>query len=239
MTDRLSPQREAEIAARENAATPGPWGTYEYGGGSLLEIAADLQETGCGYRARRSIARLEDEPLDNDPAHKEWTEGEDWTQVKSDAAFVAHAREDVPALIAELAAVRTERDEARTDLAKYVGHEPTIAEEMTYLRRCLADVRAVCDKAERDSLRWEHPLPVPEWVHVVREAADGVRPPGQGRTGDVVQYGIRIPDGSVLNSTVTDLVEQGNRLVRYRDCWPDAVLVQRSVFHGEWTEVGP
>lgn len=61
------------------------------------------------------------------------------------------------------------------ELAKYVGAEPTIAEEMTYLSRCLNDVHAVCDGAEEKSLRWENPLPVPEWVPVVREAAEGQR----------------------------------------------------------------
>ncbi|HEX5596351.1 MAG TPA: hypothetical protein VFX61_10090, partial [Micromonosporaceae bacterium] len=99
----LTDERLAEIAARADAATKGPWGIYEYGGGSLLDIAADLKDTGTGYRARRTIARLEDEPLDNDPTHKEWTAEDDWAQVKADAAFVAHAREDVDLLRAELA----------------------------------------------------------------------------------------------------------------------------------------
>lgn len=104
-----TPKRLAEIAARAEAATPGPWGTYEYGGGNLLEIAADLEDTGCGYRARREIARFEGEPLDNDPTHREWTEEEDWTQVQADAAFIAHAREDVPALLAEVKRLETQR----------------------------------------------------------------------------------------------------------------------------------
>ncbi|WP_159399522.1 hypothetical protein [Streptomyces alboflavus] len=203
MPDRLSPQREAEICERAEAATPGPWGVYEFGGGSLIEIAADLEETGHGYKARRGIARLDEEPLDNDPAHDEWTAEEDWAQVEADAKFVAHARDDVSALLAELAAVRAERDEARAtlreacdqvaerdheiggltaeleqvrvELAKYVGSEPTIAEGIAFLSRCVEAVHEVCDAAEEPSLRWENPPPVPEWVAVVREAADGVR----------------------------------------------------------------
>ncbi|MGW6531385.1 hypothetical protein [Streptomyces venezuelae] len=126
--------------------------------------------------------------------------------------------------------------QAEAELAKYVGHEPTIAEEITFLRRCVDDVHAVCDEAEEGSLRWENPLPVPEWVAVVREAADGVRPPGAEREADAVQYGIRIPDGSVLNGDVTDRADQEARLARYRDCWPEAVIVQRRVRHGAWTE---
>ncbi|WP_428956137.1 hypothetical protein [Streptomyces sp. cg35] len=125
MTARLSPQRETEIRERAEAATPGPWGLYEYGhGGSLIEVAADLKETGTGYTARRGVARFDEEPLDNDPAHTDWTAEEDWAQVHADAEFTAHAREDVPALLAELAAVRAERDEARTELAKYEPLNP-------------------------------------------------------------------------------------------------------------------
>ncbi|MBQ1164648.1 hypothetical protein KBZ21_42485, partial [Streptomyces sp. A73] len=79
-----TPEQLAEICDRAGDATPGPWSTYEFGGG-LLEIAADLDETGCGYTARRGIARFEEEPLDNDPAHREWTAEEDWDQVQADA----------------------------------------------------------------------------------------------------------------------------------------------------------
>ncbi|MFE6903836.1 hypothetical protein ACFVFJ_44645 [Streptomyces sp. NPDC057717] len=74
-----------------------------------------------------------------------------------------------PVVDAELAAVRAE-------LAKYVGKEPTIAEEMEHLGRCLNAVYDLCDKAEKQAGRWEHPLPVPAWVEQVRAAADGDRP---------------------------------------------------------------
>jgi outer membrane murein-binding lipoprotein Lpp len=117
MTERLSPQHETAITTRVDAATPGPWGTYEFGGGGLLEIAADLKDTGHGYQARRGIARFDEEPLDNDPTHTEWTAEEDWEQVKADAEFTAHARTDVPTLLAELAAVRAERDAAESRLS--------------------------------------------------------------------------------------------------------------------------
>jgi hypothetical protein len=110
MTDNqpLTEQQLTDIEARTNAATPGPWGVYTFGGDSLIEIAADLEDTGCGYRARRTIARFEDEPLDNDPTHREWTAEEDWAQVQADAAFVAHAPEDVPALLAEIRRLNAE-----------------------------------------------------------------------------------------------------------------------------------
>jgi hypothetical protein len=61
-----------------------------------------------------------------------------------------------------------------------------------------------------------------------------------GRTAGPIEYGIRIPDGDVLlDGDTTDRAEQEERLDRYRGkaLWPDAVLVQRPVFQGEWTEV--
>ncbi|MFD5678382.1 hypothetical protein, partial [Streptomyces sp. NPDC127040] len=69
-------------------------------------------------------------------------------------------------------AERQNRDLAAR-LAKYEGHEPTVAEEMAYLNRCLNAVQEVCDKAEANATRWEQPLPVPEWVATVRTAAQG------------------------------------------------------------------
>lgn len=111
----LTEQQLDGIEARATAATPGPWGVYEGGrGGSLIDIAADLQDTGCGYRARREICRLEDEPLDNDPAHREWTAEEDWAQVQADAAFIAALSPEVAqALVAEVRRLRDELAETK------------------------------------------------------------------------------------------------------------------------------
>lgn len=103
----------APIEARHAAATKGPWGVYQYGGDSLIEIAADLQETGTGYRARRDVCRLDEEPMDNDPTHREWTAEEDWAQVQADSAFIAHAPADVDALLAEVHRLRAELATAR------------------------------------------------------------------------------------------------------------------------------
>ena len=53
----LTAEQIAEIAARAEAATKGPWGTYNDGTG-LIDIAADLQDTGHGYRCRRYVGHL-------------------------------------------------------------------------------------------------------------------------------------------------------------------------------------
>jgi hypothetical protein len=105
MSERLTPEREAEIRTRELVATRGPWGMYEDGTGRI-DVAADLAETGHGYRCRRGIAQLDTGPIDNDPTHRNWTQGEDNEQVRIDAEFVAHARDDVPALLAEIDRLR-------------------------------------------------------------------------------------------------------------------------------------
>ncbi|MFF7837594.1 hypothetical protein ACFZC6_01970 [Streptomyces ossamyceticus] len=105
----LTDTQHDEIEARLAAATPGPWGVYEFGGSTAIDIAAALEDTGTGYRARREICRLEDEPLDNDPTHREWTAEEDWAQVQADAEFIAHAPADVRALLDENRRLRTQR----------------------------------------------------------------------------------------------------------------------------------
>jgi hypothetical protein len=61
-----------------------------------------------------------------------------------------------------------------------------------------------------------------------------------------VEYAIRRADGAVLDPRtghgvprVDEVVraETVGRLFRYRDSWPDAVMVQRSVAYGPWTPV--
>jgi hypothetical protein len=84
------------------------------------------------------------------------------------------AEHNPAALVEQLRARITELEAER---AKYVGVEPTIAEEMAYLSRCLDAVHEACDRAVRQATRWEHPLPIPEWVDTVRQAADGATEP--------------------------------------------------------------
>jgi hypothetical protein len=85
--ERLSPEREAEIAARVDAAHPGPWRRSDDEGSLERYVISedDLFAVSFGYRGNS-------------------------TQAEAD--FIAHARADVPALLAELAAVRAELTEA-------------------------------------------------------------------------------------------------------------------------------
>jgi hypothetical protein len=117
MTSPYTAQQLDDIEARAQAATPGPWGVYQYGGDSLIEVAAGLKDTGTGYTARRTIARFDEEPLDNDPTHREWTAEEDWAQVQADAEFIAHAPEDIRTLRAEVRRLAARVTELEADSA--------------------------------------------------------------------------------------------------------------------------
>ncbi|WP_333743559.1 hypothetical protein [Streptomyces ardesiacus] len=117
---RLSPEREAEIAARAEAAAPGPWAAVE------LPPNAEFK-----HPAHWVTAEYTD---DQGCSTSEVVADCPWRQ--SDAEFVAHAREDVPALLAELAAVRAERDRYR---------ERALNAE----NRSIVDGREVCADCER------------------------------------------------------------------------------------------
>lgn len=88
---------------------------------------------------------------------------------------------------AELEKAHARIAELEADLKRYVGHEPTIADEMAYLGRCLDAVHDLCDLAkQRDratvtvaelelslNCEWQSPTPRPAlpWAHAM-EASD-------------------------------------------------------------------
>lgn len=147
-TDRLT-----DIAAREQAATPGLWEAETLPPTELHKHPA--------YWVNTEYTDADGVTTHETVADCPWAE--------ADAQFVAHARQDVPWLLAEVTRLRAA-------LAKYVGKEPTIADEMAYLQRCLNAVYEVCDQAAAQATRWENPLPIPEWATTVRQAASGERP---------------------------------------------------------------
>jgi hypothetical protein len=99
MSDDTRPDLDA-IRARVDAATPGPWRTLGTGvaGGDHWYVCDDGQ----------SLASI----ASND--------GENEDQREPDAEFIAHAREDIPALLDALAAERGRADEARRLLSTRV-----------------------------------------------------------------------------------------------------------------------
>ena len=81
----MTEQELAEIEARANAATPGPWDSaYGMTGTFVFEV------------------------LNEDDAHCTIAELSRFNQ-RNDAAFISHAREDIPALIAEVRRLRQRR----------------------------------------------------------------------------------------------------------------------------------
>lgn len=155
MTDRLSPEREAEIAARAEAATAGPWGFYD--GETYADVAADLQITGRGsYSYREKVARLEDENYWDDAAHEEDDEERASEQMAANAAFIAHARTDVPALLAELAAVRTERDQAQAKLVDQADADTLAARAAQAISAMGAEIRTLTSERNRYRSAWRN-----------------------------------------------------------------------------------
>ena len=95
MSEPMTPERLAEIEARAEAATEGPWHAWGRGIGFELHLGAAAK---CGQ------IRCED-------VNGEFRE----TFKRADAAFIAAARTDVPALLAE---VRRLQDAAQAIAAK-------------------------------------------------------------------------------------------------------------------------
>jgi len=57
---------------------------------------------------------------------------------------------------------------AHTDMGQLIAEVERLCAELADARDRLNDVRVYCDRAERQALRWEHPLPVPEWAVEIR-----------------------------------------------------------------------
>lgn len=158
----MTPERLTEIAARAAAATPGPWGFYD--GDTYADVAADLEQTSRGsYSYRQKIAQLEDENYWDDPAHEEHDEERAPEQMAANAAFIAHAREDVPALLARVAELEAERhttNEALSEAAEALRRQRDRIDQLETQRKALRapHVRfADSDHCQHDGERWPCP----------------------------------------------------------------------------------
>jgi hypothetical protein len=82
----------------------------------------------------------------------------DWDDVPQqyrDAEFIAHAREDVPALIAEVERLRAAVDATAADTQRYVAdHLADARVEVERLSAQRQTVLDLCDRAERIAQRW-------------------------------------------------------------------------------------
>jgi len=109
MTDQTSPLTEQEldeIAARATAATPGPWRNHDTHLGQYGYAATVLSGEGNDTDLHAWLPTMSQTPWD------------ETRNVWADAAFVAAARTDVPALLAEVARLKGQRKYLIGQLAK-------------------------------------------------------------------------------------------------------------------------
>src|ERR1043165_4909960 len=99
MTEPMAPERLAEIDARLDAATPGPWETDTHCYWIRTPVPIDVDESDWGPEGHT--------------AYRLATDADDHAWRYADVAFIAHAPQDIADLRAEVDRLTTERDEWR------------------------------------------------------------------------------------------------------------------------------
>ncbi|MGW4695190.1 hypothetical protein ACWEO1_22740 [Kitasatospora cineracea] len=130
MTDTQPPTPDLDtIQARTNAATPGPWYPQTDYGNDFIATQIGGYEHGIG-----------------------WLNFGAGSQARADREFVTAARTDVPALIAYARHLEARVADLEQQLAKYVGVEPTVREELAEMNRRLdaAEQLIPADPADDD-----------------------------------------------------------------------------------------
>lgn len=120
----LTDQQLDQIAARLQAATPGPWGSHRDLNGTYT-IQARPQSTRHGFDTDGDIATL--------------AAGRTDAESYANARFIAHAPQDVETLLAEVHRLRDERDELirqRDQIAMDTLKAITAEEPSTGTRPC-------------------------------------------------------------------------------------------------------
>lgn len=119
MSEPMPAERLAEIREREQAATEGPWVPWDTGVGYHIGVGA----LGEGGRP----ARLLPEGMRTDIGLTE------------DAAFIAHSRQDVGDLLAEVYRLRADNQRLRTGIDSAISH---IGENAVWTQPLLAMLAA-------------------------------------------------------------------------------------------------
>lgn len=122
------------IVARADAATPGPWEVHETGHGySDAEDSDGVYSRGIGRRvaaARDSTRRVRPEHVES------LNKGDDVELFDSnDADFIAHARADIPALVARV-------EELEADLGELATQNRDICDNHNAIRARLVELNA-------------------------------------------------------------------------------------------------
>jgi hypothetical protein len=152
----------AEIRARREAINDTPWGSYrDLGGEHTVEAGAKLT-LDEGFSSTDVVARVL---------------GDTDEQRYRRANFIAQAPHDIDRLHNEIDRLRVELAEVRADATAKIREAAELAhaarDERNQLRTRLSAVLDLCDREQRHAMRWEEPLPVPEWVASVQRAALG------------------------------------------------------------------
>lgn len=128
------------IEARANAATQGPWRFWNDGWVGRLTGNPNVASPPIVAPIRDAWHAHRDGPCPHDTSHS-----------RADAEFIAHARTDVPALVALVRAKQSWIDGAKVDLDGYADDQ---AEYEVAVRALTAEVRRLREDAdEGDALR--------------------------------------------------------------------------------------
>lgn len=156
MTDTLTPEKREEIRKRAEAATPGPWRRQTHGGDStVLCLSApsrvDAIVSTYGYRQDGEYCIAYPFTDEEGDFRRDFV-----CFSHDDASFIAHAREDIPALLSALEAANKRADEAEA-LVRLLEDDETVT-IITALRARVAELEG--------ALRWvsdwiNYELPVP------------------------------------------------------------------------------
>lgn len=146
----IEPEYLEEIKARYEAATEGPWTNRAEG------FREDSEWGQIIHYGINGVAEIS-ESMDSDPYHVHLE-----TMSREDAEFIAYARTDVPALVAEVERLQelVEEKEAALRYEKYNARPPTPC-EISEIRKKQVE-KAV---AERD--RWKE-----RWEATVQDATE-------------------------------------------------------------------
>ena len=106
----MTPEQIAAIKARAEAATKGPW-TSPW---DLPDDATEDQIYIAGPRGEMVVGTM-------------WYDGQHFACAEQDAAFICHARSDVPALVAEVERLRKALEAAKIDFSRESPRDVSIA----------------------------------------------------------------------------------------------------------------
>jgi ElaB/YqjD/DUF883 family membrane-anchored ribosome-binding protein len=123
MAEPLSCDRLAEIRDRVHNATPGPWGV-----GNRTEIALDAKQDGPGcfsYTVKLATV-IEDDDRQDDVYYLNYylnptTQPRTVASAEDDALFIAHTRQDVEDLLAEVDRLKAELAEMESAAADWAA----------------------------------------------------------------------------------------------------------------------